>query len=120
MNYTAYIITAIGGALIVLGARPLINHFFRKKPERKPAFLLMIEKEDGEVSIAKTKRTSNVDKIVVASEENKHLLYVVGSKLLDEKLIVGYQVLQTSGPPVKAYEDVETAPEMVSVADAPA
>jgi len=88
-------------------------NWFRRKPKLPQVYLLMIEMASGEVKLAKLNRTSGVDKLVIATEENKYLLYRVGAELMADGLIVGYQVLCTSGPPIKSYDSLDEAPEAV-------
>ena len=72
-------------------------------------YVLMIEYVGGNLQLAKS-GDQNSGKIVVAREGNQHLLREIGDKLMDDKLIVGYQVLVTFEPPVRCYEVEQIQP----------
>lgn len=72
-------------------------------------FMILLEKLDGDVIVGHTIETDGTGRkrIVTAIEENKHLLDFMGTKLLQDELITGYQLVQVAGPPIRSYEQLE-------------
>lgn len=70
----------------------------------QPLYMLMIERNGGEITLATTEDRA---KLVMATEENKHLLEAIGDRLLKQDLIIGYQVIMTVSPPVRNYTPPE-------------
>ena len=64
-----------------------------------PLYLLMVELEDGEVNLVKSAEKKGP---VVAVESNQYLLREIGDRLLEKKLIIGYQLVKTLTYPTRA------------------
>lgn len=69
----------------------------------EPLYLLMIERQNGDIQIAKSDHAHS-NKIIVAREGNQKYLEQIGSTLLQEELILGYQLLKTAAAPCRGYE----------------
>jgi hypothetical protein len=63
-------------------------------------YMLLTETPGGDVRIADTGK----GKPVTAREGNQHLLPVIGNELMKDRIIIGYQVIQTAGPIVREYD----------------
>lgn len=76
--------------------------------EFTPVYMLLLEKHDGTFTIATGGSCHN--KPLIAREGNEHILESeVGRKLLESKVIDGFQLIKTCKPPVKSYEVDELA-----------
>jgi hypothetical protein len=64
-----------------------------------PVYMLMVEYADGRRWLA----TDTKNKLVIAKEENAHLLARMGQALLDDEdlTVIGYQLLCTAEEPVR-------------------
>jgi len=60
-------------------------------------FMLLIQLSNDSVEIAKHADAS----IIIAFEENIHVLNELGDRLLEENIIIGYQIVTPIGLPVR-------------------
>ncbi len=63
-----------------------------------PLYALIVEFEDGDVELVKGKRKGGP---IVATESNQYLLREIGDRLLEKKLIIGYQLVKTVSWPTR-------------------
>jgi hypothetical protein len=64
-----------------------------------PLYMLLLEHVNGNVQLAKNKEGTKI----VAEEGNQHFLRYIGDGLLEENLIIGYQLVVTFEKPKKSY-----------------
>ena len=64
-----------------------------------PSYILLLERAGEQVQLA----TGSNNKYVVAREGNDYLLHEIGQSLMDDGIIVGYQLAQLVGAPVRNY-----------------
>ncbi len=60
-------------------------------------YLLLLEMHDDSVDVAKGSKGGPI----VAVEGNQYLLEEIGARLLEEKVVKGYQLLVSAGLPIR-------------------
>lgn len=66
----------------------------------EPLYMLMIEFADGNIQLAKN-GPQDSGQLIISTENDVHLLKKLGDDLIDEKIIIGYQLITTFEPPVR-------------------
>ena len=69
---------------------------------KEPVYLMMIENLDGRITLANGGENKNF-KLLVARKPCRDILDEMGTRLLNDGMIAGYQILVTDGLPVRNY-----------------